>query len=195
MRFLGKKKVACLSPHPDDCEFSISGSILKFTKTDFSIFNFTKGGKYDNVEELLRISEVKKFWLNIPNSNLNFLDVNRISNIKSDDFIYEFENSENWNFKNYDLILTPPRKDTHQDHRVVNELAFSLARQNNIGLVEYMTPSTELDWASNLFIDINDQYRYKKYLFESFKSQNNKSYFNESALNPSTKAIKPRRED
>ena len=46
-----------------------------------------------------------------------------------------------------------------------------------------MTPSTELDWASNLFIDINDQYRYKKkYLFESFKSQNNKSYFNESVF-------------
>ena len=58
-----------------------------------------------------------------------------------------------------------------------------------------MTPSTELDWASNLFIDINDQYRYKKISFESFKSQNNKSYFNESVLNPSTKAIKPRRED
>ena len=72
--------------------------------------------------------------------------MNRISNIKSDDFIYEFENCESTGIlKNYDLILTPPRKDTHQDHRVVNELAFSLARQNNIGLVEYMTPSTELD--------------------------------------------------
>jgi LmbE family N-acetylglucosaminyl deacetylase len=73
--------------------------------------------------------------------------------------------SKNYVFSRFFIILTTLRKDTHQDHRVVNELAFSLARQNNIGLVEYMTPNTELDWASNLFIDIKDHYCHKKIPF------------------------------
>ena len=37
MKFLGFNKVLCLSPHPDDVEFGMMGTILKYTNTVFDI--------------------------------------------------------------------------------------------------------------------------------------------------------------
>jgi hypothetical protein len=35
MKLLGFNKVLCLSPHPDDVEYSMLGTILKYTDTQF----------------------------------------------------------------------------------------------------------------------------------------------------------------
>ena len=37
MQFLNSEKILCISPHPDDTELSISGSIMKFNHTKFDI--------------------------------------------------------------------------------------------------------------------------------------------------------------
>ena len=42
MKFLGFDKVLCLSPHPDDVEYSMSGTILKYKDTHFDIVTAAK---------------------------------------------------------------------------------------------------------------------------------------------------------
>jgi len=48
MKFLGLNKVLCLSPHPDDVEFGMMGTILKYYDTHFDILCLSSGGDFDN---------------------------------------------------------------------------------------------------------------------------------------------------
>ena len=152
MKFLNYNKVLILSPHPDDCEYAISATISKHLGTMFHVYNISSGGKYSNNGND-RLDEVKKFWSSYKNVNLFFVGVEFIRDIQYDTFITKMENlfpSE------YDLILSPPIEDTHQDHRKINKLANSLTRSKKIGLVEYMTPSTKIGWVPNTFVDVSD---------------------------------------
>ena len=84
----------------------------------------------------------------------------------------------------YDLILSPPIEDTHQDHRKINKLANSLTRSKKIGLVEYMTPSTKIGWVPNTFVDVSDTIEEKRInLFNSFQTQLDKPYFTDDVFN------------
>ena len=44
MKFLNFNKVLCLSPHPDDVEYSMGGTIIKYTDTHFDILCLTHVG-------------------------------------------------------------------------------------------------------------------------------------------------------
>ena len=58
MQFLNCKKVLCLSPHPDDVELSMAGTILKFTDTHFDILCLTSGSKGDTTSSKNRFDEL-----------------------------------------------------------------------------------------------------------------------------------------
>ena len=179
-RFLNANTIACLSPHPDDCEYAISATISKHLGTMFHVYNISSGGKYSNNGND-RLDEVKKFWSSYKNVNLFFVGVEFIRDIQYDTFITKMENlfpSE------YDLILSPPIEDTHQDHRKINKLANSLTRSKKIGLVEYMTPSTKIGWVPNTFVDVSDTIEEKRInLFNSFQTQLDKPYFTDDVFN------------
>ena len=68
MKFLGFDKVLCLSPHPDDVEYAMAGTILKYTDTHFDIVCMTQGGDCDDTTNLTRLGEVDKSW-NESNAN------------------------------------------------------------------------------------------------------------------------------
>ena len=40
MKFLGYDNVLCISPHPDDTEYSMMGTILKYWDTMFTCLQF-----------------------------------------------------------------------------------------------------------------------------------------------------------
>ena len=44
MKFLNFKRVLCLSPHPDDVEYSMLATIKKNSNTKFDIFCLSRGG-------------------------------------------------------------------------------------------------------------------------------------------------------
>ena len=46
-KFLGFDNVLCLSPHPDDIEYGMAGTIVKHTDTNFDILILTEGGDFD----------------------------------------------------------------------------------------------------------------------------------------------------
>ena len=47
MEFLNKKAVLCISPHPDDIEYGMLGSMMKCKDTKFHIVTLSIGGEFD----------------------------------------------------------------------------------------------------------------------------------------------------
>ena len=62
MKFLNFNKVLCLSPHPDDVEYSMGGTVIKFKDTHFDILCLTQGGDCDKTTSSNRLDEVKNSW-------------------------------------------------------------------------------------------------------------------------------------
>ncbi len=181
-KFLNADYVACLSPHPDDCEYAMSATVKKHSDTLFNIYNISSGGKHSSSGEV-RLNEVKKFWNQYENANVFFIGIEFIRDLKYDTFISKIENEFN-KTTYYDLLLSPPNEDTHQDHRKINKIANSLTRSKKMGLVEYMTPSTKIGWVPNMFVDVTDEIEHKYLnLFNSFESQLDKPYFTKEVFN------------
>ena len=175
------KRIIALSPHPDDVEFSISGSIIKFDSIHFKNITLSRGGDFDpTTEEHNRLSEVKNFWRGIENvENIN-LDNKYIKLLGEDELINNIETM--FNISEFDFILTPPFQDTHFEHRITNNVAHGLARKNKIGIIEYNTPSTLKTWIPNLSVDITFQFEEKSKRLQNFTSQKNRLYFDDDTI-------------
>jgi len=77
-----------------------------------------------------------------------------------------------------DLILSPSRKDAHQDHRFVAELAWNTFRDNLI--LEYEIPKYDGDMGQpGFFVPLEKEIYQQKvdYLMEVFESQRHKRWF------------------
>lgn len=186
MKFLNFNKVLCLSPHPDDVEYSMLGTVMKHSDTQFDILCMTKGGAkgFDKTNGNNRVCEVEEVWLqaNLDNAFIYHSDC---------DFFEDKDRDAGWvnyietNYiKNggYDCIFIPTKDDSMFEHRFVNGLGPALVRVSPISLVEYHTPSTLNTWQPNIFIDIEDCYKDKLGLLQNFESQIDKSYFQRNTL-------------
>ena len=186
MKFLNFNTVLCLSPHPDDIDYSMLGSIMKYQDTHFDILCMTKGGAkgFDKTNGWNRICEVEEVWkqANLNNASIYHSDC---------DFFEDKDRDAGWvnyienNFikkRNYDCIFIPTKDDSQFEHRFVNGLGPALIRVSPISLIEYRTPSTLNTWNYNIFIDIKDYYEKKIEYLQNFESQIDKSYFGEITL-------------
>lgn len=183
MKLLNFDRVLCVSPHPDDIEYSMGGTILKCNNTHFDILCLTQGGDCDATTGINRLAEVKNAWnkSNLENYSLYFSDTKFLKERGTDEWINWIET--NFILKNkYDCIITPSNYDSHFEHKIVCELGYPLTRISNISLMEYYSPSTLETWIPNLFIDIEDVYEIKMDMLSEFISQSNKTYFQTNTL-------------
>ena len=51
MKFLNLDKVLCLSAHPDDAEYGVLGSMIKFGDTQFDVVVLSNGGDFDVINQ------------------------------------------------------------------------------------------------------------------------------------------------
>ena len=188
MKFLNLKKVLCLSPHPDDVEIGMMGTIFTYRGTKFDILCMTKGGAkgYDNTNELDRRKEVDNVW--------NFWKPGVTDHVKVHHSKYDyFEDStepgwinyiENEFIKKYDYdgLFIPTKEDSMFEHRFVNGFGAALCRFSPISIIEYHTFSSLNSWQPNLFVDIQSIYHEKCNSLQEFKSQSHKSYFKRKSL-------------
>jgi LmbE family N-acetylglucosaminyl deacetylase len=203
MKFLNYDRVLCLSPHPDDVEYGMLGTICKYKDTQFDIVVLSQGGDFDESTTSSRRDECRMVWKDIDNLNGNFIEDSKFIKDKSEDgWINMIEN--NCDIDNYDCIVTTSPNDSHFEHRMVSGFAFSLARRSKCGIIQYKSPSTLGDWTPNFFVDLNyvgnreqvDGHsngthivfmaatRYIKInRMKLFSSQQDKSYFEEKSLN------------
>ena len=181
MKFLGFNKVLCLSPHPDDVEFGMMGTVLKYTNTQFDILCLSQGGDFDKTTSKDRLEEIKNVWKNHSNVNLHYTENKFIDDLKHDAWVNYIE-TKFLNQNEYDCLFVPTNKDSHFEHKKVNQLAAPLTRVKNISILEYRTPSTLDSWLPNTFVDITNYFEEKYNRLMEFISQNQRWYFKKELL-------------
>ena len=188
MKLLNYDRVLCLSPHPDDVEIGMMGTIFTYRGTKFDILCMTKGGAkgYDNTNELDRRKEVDNVWnfwkpgvtdhVQVHHSKYDYFEdstepgwINYIEN----EFIKKYD---------YDGLFIPTKEDSMFEHRFVNGFGAALCRFSPISIIEYHTFSSLNSWQPNLFVDIQSIYHEKCNSLQEFKSQSHKSYFKRKSL-------------
>lgn len=174
MKFLGFNKVLCLSPHPDDVEYSMSGTILKHPNTKFEILTLTIGGDHDNTNIHPRKREVVNFWEGVGNVELKFGIGGFFKEQAEDTWINLIETKF---LNDHDAIFLTSNEDSHLEHRFLSNFGYALTRIKPISLLEYMSPSTLRSWQPNTFVNITDHLEEKKKRLKKFVSQQERSYF------------------
>jgi len=168
MKFLGLDRVLCLSPHPDDVEYGMSGTVWKHPETAFTVFTMSVGSRGDEGSDIVRQQEVTSFWGDSVTVRLragHFYE-------KEETGVCQVETD------GYDAILVPPERDSHFEHAMTNRIGRALTRDRPIALIEYCTVSTHLDWTPNLMVDIGREFERKRgALHEAFTSQEDRAYF------------------
>ena len=182
MKLLHFNKVLCFSPHPDDVEYSMAGTIIKYKDTHFDLITMSGGGDYEGSKMDVRHEEVKNVWkkANINNYNLILTNDLKPKNHTQDKLIYNIE--KHYLNASYDALFIPTNIDSHFEHRLTNSLAPSLSRDKNLSIIEYKTPSTLNEWEANMYVDIDDFIDLKINILKEFKSQQYHWYFDEDVI-------------
>lgn len=180
MKLFNFNKILCLSPHPDDVEYSMLGTIIKHTGTQFHLLQLAQGGDCDPSTGVTRLNEVQKVWekSECKNIKLHFTDNVYIKDLSEDRWINKIEQYLN----EVDAIMLPNECDSHFEHRFVSGFGPALIRNKKISLIQYYTPSTQIEWNPNLYIDINKYYKQKITSLKEFKSQSHRYYFRDDVL-------------
>ena len=154
MKFLNYDRVLCLSPHPDDVEYGMLGTMMKYKDTKFDIIVLSEGGDFDTSTARDRQDECKKVWEHIDNINGYFIEDSKfIKDKEEDEWVNLLETK--FDISIYDCILCPPTEDSHFEHKIVSSIPYTLARRTKCGIIHYKTPSTLDSWTPNFFVDLN----------------------------------------
>ena len=202
MKFLNYDRVLCLSPHPDDIEYGMLGTIMKYKNTKFDIIVLSEGGDFDKSTAKERQEECKKVWEHIDNINGHFIEDSKfIKDKDEDEWVNIIENK--FDISSYDCIVTTSSQDSHFEHKQVSNFTFALVRRSKCGIIQYKSPSTLDDWTPNFFVDLNALvhrsredghsedtavlfmafvWYIKLNKLKSFESQQDKSYFLEESI-------------
>ncbi len=183
MKFLNFNRILCLSPHPDDTEYSIAGVVLKHQDTHFDILCLTQGGDYDTTTGVDRIQEVINSWAttNATNYSLYFSGAKYLKEKGVDEWINYIEHNFTKKFE-YGCIMTTSEYDSHFEHVLISSFAAPLARVNPYSIIQYRSPSTLDKWTPNLFVSLKEFYYIKKKMLLEFKSQIHHEYFSNIVL-------------
>ena len=202
MKFLNYDRVLCLSPHPDDIEYGMLGTIMKYKDTKFDIVVLSQGGDFDESTAKERQDECRKVWEHIDNINGYFIEDSKfIKDKDEDEWVNILENK--FDISSYDCIITTSPTDSHFEHRIVSNFTYPLVRRSKCGIIQYKSPSTLDDWTPNFFVDLHSRVTreeedghsvdtsvlflaYVWYIklnkLKLFESQQGKSYFSEDSL-------------
>jgi len=182
-KLLGFDKVLCLSPHPDDVEYGMLGTVLMYPDTKFVVLTMSYGTAGDVTSGHVRQEEVMRCWNGVSNAVVEFSGVNALEDLSERKWIYALEAEFNMHRElDCDAIFTPPNCDTHYEHLLVNRIGLALTRSRAASLLEYRTASTAHGWAPNMKVDISDVYNQKLRMINVFKSQARHGYFSLPAL-------------
>jgi LmbE family N-acetylglucosaminyl deacetylase len=178
----GALTVLCLGAHSDDIEIGCGGTILRLVEEHpgcvfhWAVFsaNGVRGGEAERAARLfagptgLRGPLLKTFR----DGFMPFVG----AEVKA---VFE----ELKQAVSPDLILTPHRKDAHQDHRLIGELTWNTFRDHLI--LEYEIPKYDGDMGQpSVFVPLEAEVCQKKvrYLLEAFQSQHTKRWFEENTF-------------
>lgn len=176
-------KILCVGCHSDDIEIGCGGTILQLLSRNPSLeitwAVFSSGGSEREREArasaALFLEEAKNKQVIVKDFRDSFFPFEG-AKIKA-----AFE--EELKKTSPDLIFTHSRKDAHQDHRVIAELAWNTFRNHLI--LEYEIPKYDGDLGQpNFFVPLDAEVYKKKvrHLMDAFQSQRAKRWFQEDTF-------------
>ena len=180
MKLLDFNKVLCISPHPDDVEYGMLGSMIKHSETNFHIMVFSIGGDFDESSDKTRQTECEVIWDKLNNVTGTFLYDKHLSQLSEDELVNRIDLFDANTQTKWDAIFCPPKEDSHFEHKIVNSIVPACVRRLKCGIIDYRTPSTLENWIPNLYVDVDIDD--KSELLKLFESQSNKSFFNKGPL-------------
>jgi LmbE family N-acetylglucosaminyl deacetylase len=182
MKFLNLDRVLCLSAHPDDTEYGMLGSMMKFDETTFDVLVLSNGGDFDDTTGESRQKECIGIWDRVQfNVSGRFFGKKYVKDISEDKWVNLIE--QEYNVSDYDCILSLPAQDSHFEHRMVNHIAYALVRGTKCGIVTYRTPSTLEEWIPNFHVQVKEHIEEKVDILRcNFVSQKDKLYFQEDMI-------------
>lgn len=148
---LNFENVLCLSPHPDDIEFSMAGTILRYSATKFTSVVFSTGSENDPVSNEARWEECNQFWKGVSNVTQVFV-APLLDTYSEEGWINVLE--DKFRVNDFDALLLPPLLDTHYEHRFVHGIGMALTRKSPVSIIEYKSVSVLDTWIPNMIIKI-----------------------------------------
>lgn len=176
MKLFNFNRVLCLSPHPDDVEYSMSGMVNVYPDTHFDILCMSMGGENDPTSHLDRFDEVRLFWKKMGSKNVTlYFEHEFINNHNEPSWIDLIEKKY---LGDSECILLCSSHDNHFEHRIVNSIGVPLTRKKKVSIIEYRSPSTDKQWIPNFFVEISSNLLRKKIdSLQSFTTQVDSLYF------------------
>tara|TARA_B100001123_G_C15343016_1_gene1035830 strand:- start:6638 stop:7297 length:660 start_codon:yes stop_codon:yes gene_type:complete len=188
-----KLNVLVLSPHADDAEIGMGGTIAKLVKQKNNVTILTAILPKENLSgQVDEYMENKRYQEQLNSSKLLGANLQTL-NLDPYDFKFNREYVKIFDEKvksiKPDVIFSCWEHDTHQDHKTLAKIIFSVSRKNNVSLYMYeaMLPGGINTNAFNpqLFVDISNFMKTKIRSINCYKSvfqrkKNNYSNFMES---------------
>lgn len=176
-KFLNFDMVLCLSPHPDDVEYGMLGTVLTYPETTFVVVTMSAGTPGDRTTGDKRLDEVKQCWGGIPNVALIFTGIYNLEDEKERAWLFYLESRVE--SIDYDAIIAPASHDTHYEHLMVNRIGRAMTRSHPVSFLEYKTASVlSPPWAPNILVNIaNGVFHDKLYRIKNHGSQAHRGYF------------------
>jgi LmbE family N-acetylglucosaminyl deacetylase len=173
-----KKKILIISPHADDAEIAMGGTIAKLKKSGHRVLILTAifpketiKGDINKYMELNRKKEQIKS-AKVLGVDLDYLDIDPYKFSFSRKYVKIFD--EKINLINPDTIFSCWEHDTHQDHKIISNIIFSVTRKNNISLYQYepMVPGgiNSNSFDGQMYVDISDFIKIKLKAIKCYKS-------------------------
>jgi len=181
--FMGYKDVICLSPHPDDVEYGMYGTVLSCPGTTFWIIVMSQGAPSNPTYGKVRLEEVTRCWKGVHNKTLIFTNASSLMSLAEREWIGKLEHDYSDVLGICSTMIVPPLDDDHYEHSLVSRVGRAIARSNAYGLIEYRTASARESWTPNLVVDITDNYVAKRQAMVNFQSQAKHGYFSQAGLN------------
>ena len=190
-----KKNIVALSPHADDVEIAMGGTIARYVSEGHNVTIITAilpkeniDGNIDNFMSKNRREEQEKA-AKILGANLEILDLDPYDFCFNRKYVKLFD-QKILSYKP-DIIFSCWEHDTHQDHKNLSDILFSIARKNNISInmYEVMLPGGLNTYSFNpqYFVNISNFVDIKREAIKSYKSvfekkNNNYSKYFESIV-------------
>ena len=190
-----KKNILAIAPHADDVEIAMGGTIARYVDEGHNVTIVTAiipqedaKGKVDKFMTDNRLNEQKNAAA-VLGANLDVMNLDPYEFDYSRKFIKIFD--EKINFYKPDTIFSCWEHDTHQDHKNLAQILFSVTRKNNISfnMYEVMLPGGINTYAFNpqYFVNISKYIEKKTESIKCYKSvfenkKNNYSKYFESIV-------------
>lgn len=186
MKLLDKDIALCLVPHPDDTAISMANLVKKFSDTTFHMVYMSLGTNTDPTAGNNRMVEENSFWQMFEARNVVQHQINNCSFDKSavSEWVTEFDRIVKSLKDTVDIIFVPSELDSHYEHRLANQLVYSISRFLPATVLEYKTASSLHTWIPNFFVEINQHELNTKItcLRNAFMSQVDAPYFSVDSL-------------